>query len=129
MVAIYTVNNICKGIVKFADAGGVRLAELICNSHNVYNEDDMITEFAKRLETQMMHFMLRDNIVQNAEINRKTVIEFEPKHSQTDEYRILSQKIENNEMGVALIIEAHSPICPLQPPLLKDLQSSMARQT
>jgi nitrogenase iron protein NifH len=32
MMAMYAANNICKGIVKFAEAGGVRLGGLICNS-------------------------------------------------------------------------------------------------
>ena len=32
MMAMYAANNICKGIVKFAESGGVRLGGLICNS-------------------------------------------------------------------------------------------------
>ena len=38
MMAMYAANNICKGIVKFAEAGGVRLGGLICNSRKVDNE-------------------------------------------------------------------------------------------
>ena len=38
MMAMYAANNICKGIVKFAQAGGVRLGGLICNSRKVDNE-------------------------------------------------------------------------------------------
>ena len=60
----------------------------------------MIEAFAKKLGTQMIHFVPRNNVVQRAEINRKTVIEYEPKDSQADEYRALAQKIENNEMRV-----------------------------
>jgi nitrogenase iron protein NifH len=100
MMAMYAANNICKGIVKFADAGGVRLGGLICNSRKVDNEAEMITELAKRLGTQMIHFVPRDNMVQRAEINRKTVIDYEPKHPQADEYRSLAKKIDENEMFV-----------------------------
>jgi nitrogenase iron protein NifH len=100
MMAMYAANNICKGIVKFADAGGVRLGGLICNSRKVDNEQSMIEEFAKRLGTQMIHFVPRDNMVQRAEINRKTVIEYEPKHPQADEYRTLARKIDGNQMFV-----------------------------
>ncbi|MBN2442988.1 MAG: nitrogenase iron protein [Spirochaetales bacterium] len=100
MMAMYAANNICKGIVKYADAGGVRLGGLICNSRKVDNEDKMITEFAKRLGTQMIHFVPRDNMVQRAEINRKTVIEFDPDHAQADEYRKLAIKIDKNGMFV-----------------------------
>jgi nitrogenase iron protein NifH len=100
MMAMYAANNICKGIVKFAEAGGVRLGGVICNSRNVDNEREMIEAFADKLGTQMIHFIPRENMVQRAEINRKTVIEFEPTHSQADEYRTLARKIEANEMHV-----------------------------
>jgi nitrogenase iron protein NifH len=100
MMAMYAANNICKGIVKFAEAGGVRLGGVICNSRNVDNEREMIEAFADKLGTQMVHFIPRDNMVQKAEINRKTVIEFDSTHSQADEYRTLARKIEANEMHV-----------------------------
>ncbi len=100
MMAMYAANNICKGIVKFAEAGGVRLGGLICNSRNVDNEKEMIEALAAQLGTQMIHFIPRDNMVQKAEINRKTVIEYDPNHPQADEYRALARKIEANEMLV-----------------------------
>ena len=87
MMAMYAANNISKGIVKFAEAGGVRLGGLICNSRKVDNEREMIEEFARRLGTEMIHFLPRDNDVQRAEIKRKTVIEWNPNAPQADEYR------------------------------------------
>jgi nitrogenase iron protein NifH len=100
MMAMYAANNICKGIVKFAEAGGVRLGGVICNSRKVDNELEMVEAFAAKLGTQMIHFIPRENMVQRAEINRKTVIEFDAGHSQADEYRTLAKKIEGNEMHV-----------------------------
>jgi len=100
MMAMYAANNICKGIVKFAEAGGVRLGGLICNSRKVDNEREMIEALAKQLGTQMIHFLPRDNMVQRAEINRKTVIEYDPAHPQAEEYRSLAKKIEENELHV-----------------------------
>ena len=100
MMAMYAANNICKGIVKFAEGGNVRLGGLICNSRNVDNERAMIEEFAKRLGTQMIHFVPRDNMVQKAEINRKTVIDFDPVHPQANEYRTLAKKIDENKMFI-----------------------------
>jgi nitrogenase iron protein NifH len=100
MMAMYAANNICKGIRKFADAGSVRLGGLICNSRMVDNERSMIEEFAKRLGTQMIHFLPRDNDVQRAEINKKTVIEWNPTVKQADEYRALARAIDNNKMFV-----------------------------
>ncbi len=100
MMAMYAANNISKGIVKFAEAGGVRLGGLICNSRKVDNEQNMIEAFAKKLGTQMIHFVPRENVVQRAEINRKTVIEYESTHEQADEYRMLAKKIDENKMFV-----------------------------
>lgn len=100
MMAMYAANNICKGIVKFAEAGTVRLGGIICNSRKVDNEAQMIEELAKKLGTQMIHFVPRDNMVQKAEIHRQTVIEFDPTHPQADEYRTLAKKIDQNKMLV-----------------------------
>jgi nitrogenase iron protein NifH len=100
MMAMYAANNICKGIVKFATAGVVRLGGLICNSRNVDNEREMIEEFAHRLGTQMIHFLPRDNDVQRAEIKRQTVIQWNPACPQADEYRKLARAMDENEMFV-----------------------------
>jgi nitrogenase iron protein NifH len=100
MMAMYAANNICKGIRKFADAGHVKLGGLICNSRMVDNEKEMIAEFAKRLGTQMIHFVPRDNDVQRAEIKKKTVIEWNPQAKQADEYRALAKAIDGNRMFV-----------------------------
>jgi nitrogenase iron protein NifH len=100
MMAMYAANNICKGIVKFAESGGVRLGGLICNSRKVDNEAELIEMLAERLGTRMIHFIPRDNVVQRAEINRKTVIDFDPSVSQADEYRQLAKTVDGNEMFV-----------------------------
>jgi len=97
MMAMYAANNICKGILKFAQTGVVRLGGLICNSRKVDNEKEMIQQFAKQLGTQMIHFVPRDNDVQRAEINRKTVIEWNPQCPQADEYRALAKAIDQNK--------------------------------
>ena len=44
----------------------------------------------------MIHFIPRDNVVQRAEIRRMTVIEYDPKAKQADEYRALAKKIVEN---------------------------------
>jgi nitrogenase iron protein NifH len=97
MMAMYAANNISKGIVKYANSGGVRLAGLICNSRNTDREDELIEALAEKLGTQMIHFVPRDNAVQRAEIRRMTVIEYDPTHKQADEYRQLAKKIIDNK--------------------------------
>jgi nitrogenase iron protein NifH len=100
MMAMYAANNICKGIQKYAQTGVVRLGGLICNSRKVDNERELIEALAKRLGTQMIHFVPRENDVQRAEIQRKTVIEWDAKCKQADEYRTLAQKIDENKLFV-----------------------------
>ena len=60
----------------------------------------MIEELARQLGTQMIHFLPRDNDVQRAEINKKTVIEWNADCPQADEYRKLARAIDDNEMFV-----------------------------
>jgi nitrogenase iron protein NifH len=96
MMAMYAANNISKGIVKYANSGGVRLAGLICNSRETDREDELIEALAERLGTTMIHFVPRDNAVQHAEIRRMTVIEYNPKAKQADEYRALARKVIDN---------------------------------
>lgn len=100
MMAMYAANNICKGIVKFAETGKVRLGGLICNSRKCDNEKELIMALADKLGTQMIHFVPRDNVVQHAELNRKTVIDYAPTAGQADEYRTLARKIDQNKMFV-----------------------------
>src|SRR5512145_2498383 len=100
MMAMYAANNISKGILKYATSGKVRLAGLICNSRNTDKEAELIEELARRLGTQMIHFVPRDNQVQRAELRRMTVIEYSPEHQQANEYRTLARKILNNKMLV-----------------------------
>jgi nitrogenase iron protein NifH len=96
MMAMYAANNIARGILKYAHSGGVRLGGLICNSRKVDREVELIETLAARLNTQMIHFVPRDNVVQHAELRRMTVIEYNPNHSQADEYRTLAKKIKEN---------------------------------
>jgi nitrogenase iron protein NifH len=96
MMAMYAANNIARGILKYAHSGGVRLGGLICNSRKVDKEVELIEALAEKLGTQMIHFLPRDNQVQQAELRRMTVIEYTPDHPQANEYRTLAKKIEEN---------------------------------
>ena len=93
---MYAANNICKGIVNTL-VPAVALAGLICNSRKTAREDELIEALAAKLGTRMIHFVPRDNVVQRAEIRHMTVIEYDPKSNQADEYRTLAQKIVDNK--------------------------------
>ena len=96
MMALYAANNIAKGILKYAHSGGVRLGGLICNERQTDREIDLAEALAKRLNSKLVHFVPRDNIVQHAELRKQTVIEYSPNCQQAQEYRQLAQKIHAN---------------------------------
>ncbi len=97
MMALYAANNISKGIQRYARTGGVRLGGIICNSRNVDMEQGLLRAFSKELGTKLLYFVPRDNIVQHAEIHRKTVIEYKPDCNQAKEYRNLAQAVIDNK--------------------------------
>jgi nitrogenase iron protein NifH len=97
MMALYAANNISKAIAKFAKQSGIRLGGIICNSRKVDNELELLTAFSECIGSHLVHFIPRDNIVQRAEINKKTVIEYDPESNQAKEYLQLAKNIIEND--------------------------------
>jgi nitrogenase iron protein NifH len=97
MMAMYAANNIAKGVLKYANSGGVRLGGLICNERQTDKEYELADSLAKKLGTKLIHFIPRDNIVQHAELRRMTVLEYAPDSKQAEEYRTLAKKIHANK--------------------------------
>lgn len=101
MMALYAANNIAKGILKYANSGGVRLGGLICNERQTDKELELAEAMAAKLGSRLIHFVPRDNIVQHAELRRQTVLQYAPDSQQATEYRELAKKIhENSGKGV-----------------------------
>ena len=96
-MSLYAWNNIAKAIENFWKRWPVRLAGVIWNERNVKNERTIIENFAKRLWSKMVWFIPRDNIIQEAEANKKTVIEYAPDSQLAWIYNDLSKEINNNE--------------------------------
>jgi len=96
MMSLYAANNICRGIRRYAAAGKTKLGGLIANSRLVDNERELIGTFAEKLGTRLIYFIPRDNVVQHAELKRKTVIEDDPVSPQAEEYRKLARVIDAN---------------------------------
>jgi nitrogenase iron protein NifH len=96
MMAMYAANNISKGILKYANSGGVRLGGLVCNERQTDKEYELSDALAKKLGTKLIHFVPRDNVVQHAELRRMTVLEYDPDCKQAEEYRMLARKIHEN---------------------------------
>ena len=97
LMSLYAANNIAKGIKKFAMRGQVRLGGIIGNGRNTPHELELLQAFAGRLNTKLIAFIPRDVIVNKAENNRQTVLQYAPDSAQADIYRNLSQYILNND--------------------------------
>lgn len=120
LMALYAANNIAKGVKRFAARGEVRLGGIIGNSRNTPNEHALLTEFARRLNTKLIAFIPRNVIVNKAENNRQTVIEYAPDSEQAQVYRNLADDIlKNTELSIPT---------PLKFEELEDLVASYGNQ-
>ena len=77
-MSIYAANNISKCIKKYAEKGSVQLRGIILNSRGIPKEEYIVKEFAKAINTQVVLEIPRDNTFHDAEIARKTIIEYAP---------------------------------------------------
>jgi nitrogenase iron protein NifH len=85
MMAMYAANNISKGILKYANSGGVRLGGLICNERQTDKELELAENMAKKLGSKLIYF-----------VPRMTVIEYAPDSEQAQHYRNLAKSIHEN---------------------------------
>lgn len=96
LMSLYAANNIAKGIARFAGRSRVRIGGIIGNSRNIAEEQELLTEFAVKLNTRLVAFIPREQTVHQAEIHRKTVIEWLPRSPQAEVYRQLATLIAGN---------------------------------
>ena len=98
LMSLYAANNICKAIQRLSSRtkSTCRLAGVICNAKDQPNEEELVAEFAKRVNSSLIQFIPRSRVVQLAELNRKTVIEYEPASAQAQCYRNLATRVMEN---------------------------------
>ncbi|WP_294372955.1 nitrogenase iron protein NifH [uncultured Clostridium sp.] len=93
MMALYAANNISRAIKNFGTRGYAKLSGLILNARNIENEDEIVEKAVLEIGTSVIKKIPRDNHVQLAETEGKTVIEAFPESSMADEYRSLAEKV------------------------------------
>ena len=93
MMALYAANNISRSIKNFGTLGYDKLSGLILNARNIENEDEIVEKAVLEIGTSVIKKIPRDNHVQLAETEGKTVIEAFPESSMADEYRSLAEKV------------------------------------
>ncbi len=96
-MAIYAVNNLFKGILKYSGSGGGLLGGIIGNSITKITQKDMIQEFSEKTGTGVIQYVPRSPTVTTCELDGKTTIEGAPDSEQAEIYRDLARSIINNK--------------------------------
>ena len=92
-MSLYAANNIVRGVKKLKG----NLSGIVCNCRNVDNEEQIVNDFAKRIGTHVVGTIHRSNLIQDAELDAKTVVEKYPESDEAQEYRNLASSIMANE--------------------------------
>lgn len=102
LMALYAANNICKAIARIAQNSRqiCRLGGIICNSRGMKQEEELVSAFAHLIGTRLILTIPRNTLVQHAEVNTMTVIEYSPISDMANIYRELGQEILQNDQYV-----------------------------
>lgn len=92
-MSLYAANNIVRGVKKLKG----NLSGIVCNCRNVDNEEQIVNDFAKKIGTHVVGTIHRSNLIQDAELDAKTVVEKYPESDEAQEYRDLASSIMANE--------------------------------
>ena len=96
-MAVYAANNLFKGIHKYSNSGGALLGGVIANSINAPYAKDIIDDFVKQTNTQVVEYVPRSVTVTQSELQGKTTIEAAPDSKQAQVYKSLAARIAGHE--------------------------------
>lgn len=96
-MAVYAANNLFKGIQKYSNSGGALLGGVIANSINAPYAKEIIDDFVKQTNTQVVEYVPRSVTVTQSELQGKTTIEAAPNSKQAEVYRSLARKIAEHD--------------------------------
>ncbi|MDD4255085.1 MAG: Ni-sirohydrochlorin a,c-diamide reductive cyclase ATP-dependent reductase subunit [Methanofollis sp.] len=98
LMSLYAANNIARAITRLSkrSRSSCSLAGVICNAKNTEGEEELVREFARRINSEMVAYIPRSRTVQLAEIHRQTVMEYAPASEQAAVYRSLAAQVAAN---------------------------------
>jgi nitrogenase iron protein NifH len=100
-MSMYAANNIAKGVQRLARRGRSRLAGIVANSRGDADfERQVLSSFAERLGTSLLHFVPRSDDIQACEVHGVTVLEQSPRSEAAENFRQMADAVLNNESGV-----------------------------
>jgi len=93
IASIYAANNIAKGLQRFTSTNG-KLGGIIGNLRGINNERQILEMFAKKIGTTIVAFIPHNDIIPQAELASKTIIEFAPNTELAHIYSKIANYIE-----------------------------------
>ncbi len=91
-MSLYAANNIARGVRKLKG----RLGGVICNCRGIRDEVEIVEAFASRIGSRVIGVVPRSPLVQESELEAKTVVEKFPDSDQAAIYMKLADEIYGN---------------------------------
>lgn len=95
-MALYAANNICMGIEEFVDRGGSPVGGVIYNVRGGSDIEEVVSDFASKVGSRIVGKVPHNSLFAEAEVQRKTVIEYAPESELSDLFRKLAWDIYEN---------------------------------
>lgn len=92
-MAIHAGANIAMAVENFRNRGYASLGGIILNRRNVPREEEKVQELAEDFHTKVIGTLSRSDLVPEAEVLGKTLLECYPDSEMAGEYRILAEEI------------------------------------
>jgi len=99
IASLYAANNIAKGIKRFSTSHG-KLGGLIGNGRGTKNEQEVIATFAQLIGTEMITFIPKSELIVQAEIASKPIMNFVPNSTIADAFKTIANHIERKQAPV-----------------------------
>lgn len=100
MMSLYAANNICRGILRYARSGDVRLAGFIGNQRSPGSPHAILDRFAEKLGAPLIYRLPWDEAVLVSERRKMTVTEHEPDSAIAQSFQQLTEQIVKNQSRV-----------------------------
>jgi len=92
-MSLYAANNIASAVNEFRQDGYARFGGLIQNSRGVEDEDALISEAARKIDSEVIYRLPRSPTVQLCESKDTTVVTGAPDSEMADMYRNLAKRL------------------------------------
>ena len=89
-MAVYAANNICRGVKKYAESGGVRLSGVVYNGRSGRDDPSVALRFARLVGTELAGEIPMSPLIGRAELERRTVLEAYPDSPVSQSFRALA---------------------------------------